>query len=327
MINQYPGNRKIVVVGAGAVGSTFTYALLQSGLAEEIALLDANTDQAKGQVLDIVHGLPFTPPVHIHVGDVKDYADAHIIVITAGAKQGPGESRLKLLQRNADIIRTIMEDICKQKSQAVVIIVSNPVDVLTYVALKHSGWPRERIIGSGTMLDSARFQYLLSEHCGVDTRNIHAYVLGEHGDSEVAAWSMTHIAGVQIDDYCAICGKCGSAWHEEQQKIADAVRDSAYHIINYKGATYYGIGLALIRIVGAILRNERSILTISLLLNGEYGLKDVCLSVPCVMSRSGVNRIITANLSDDELKALRQSADILKKTIKGVVTDENISKS
>lgn len=309
------GSRKVVIVGAGAVGSTFAYALMQSGLADEIVLLDANRDQAQGQALDLVHGLPFTAPVAVRVGDAGDYADASVIVVTAGAKQRPGEPRLNLLQRNAGIVTAVLDDIVAGDSRAVIVLVSNPVDILTHVALTHSGWPRARVIGSGTVLDSARFRYLLSEHCGVDARNIHAYILGEHGDSEVAAWSMTHVAGMPIDEYCVVCGKCNDAWQSERDAIALAVRDSAYHIIAYKGATYHAIGLALLRIVGAVLRNERSVLTVSTLLQGEYGLDDVCLSVPCIVSRNGVERIITAQLSAVESAALRASAAVLRRTL------------
>jgi L-lactate dehydrogenase len=188
------------------------------------------------------------------------------------------------------------------------------------VAIRHSGWGPARIVGSGTVLDSARFRYLLSRHCDVDARNVHAYILGEHGDSEVAAWSMTHVAGMHIDDYCTVCGKCGTAWREERRKIAEAVRDSAYHIINYKGATYYAIGLALVRIVGAVLRNEHSVLTVSTMLSGDYGLEDVCLSVPCIVSRNGVERVITAKLTDEESQALRRSANTLKETLAALET-------
>lgn len=315
MNNELSVSRKMVIVGAGAVGSTFAYSLLHSGLVDEIALLDANRDHAQGQVLDLMHGLPFAPPVSIHVGDPDDYADANVIVITAGAKQKPGESRLNLLQRNADIIKSIMDDICRQQSPAVVVVVSNPVDILTYIAIEHSGWEPGRIVGSGTVLDSARFRYLLSQHCDIDARNVHAYILGEHGDSEVAAWSMTHVAGMHIDDYCRICGKCGTAWREERRKVAEAVRNSAYHIINYKGATFYAIGLALVKIVGAVLRNEHSVLSISTMLSGEYGLEHVCLSVPCLVSRNGVDKVITAELSAEESQALRQSANTLKETL------------
>lgn len=307
-------SRKVVIVGAGDVGATFAYALAQTGQADDIALVDAREEQAKGQVLDLAHGLPFMSPVNIHVGAAQDYADASVIVLTAGAKQRPGESRLGLLQRNAAITEQIVGDIVAQHSQAVIVVVSNPVDVLTHVALRKAGWPRGRIIGSGTVLDSARFRYLLSRHCGVDVHNVHAYILGEHGDSEIAAWSMTHLAGMPMDRYCVACRKCAD-WAAEREKIVEEVRNSAYHIIGYKGATYYAVGLALTRIVGAILRNERSVLTVSTLLDGEYGLHDVCLSVPCMVGERGVERILVSQLPEDEQVGLEKSAAILRKTL------------
>ncbi len=306
--------RKVVIVGAGDVGSTFAYALAQNGLADEIALTDNNRELTKGQVLDLAHGLPFFPPVKIYEGGVSDYSDAHVIVITAGAKQRPGESRLDLLQKNAAIVEHIVADIVDQNSPAVILVVSNPVDILTYVALKKSGWPQGRVIGSGTVLDSARFRYLLSRHCGIDVHNTHAYILGEHGDSEFAAWSMTHLAGMAIDEYCPICGKCDDREHERSE-IVEAVRNSAYHIIDYKGATCFAVGMALVRIVDAILRNRRSVLTISTLLDGEYGLRDVCLSVPSIISKKGVERVVEAHLSPAEMKALSHSASILRSVI------------
>jgi L-lactate dehydrogenase len=271
-----------VVVGAGAVGSTFAYALAQKGLAEQICLIDANPDFAEGQALDLAHGLPFYPSVQIRTGDRSEYSDAQVIVITAGTKQTPGESRLNLLQRNAAIIEDIVDEIIAQKSQAVLIVASNPVDILTQVALKRSGWIKNRVIGSGTVLDSARFRYLISQHCNVDVSNVHAYILGEHGDSEVAAWSMTHVAGIPIDNYCPQCGNCRD-WHGERDRIVREVKDSAYHIINYKGSTYFGIGMALTRIVGTILQDQNSVLTVSTYLEGDYGLHNVCLSIPCVI--------------------------------------------
>ncbi|MDD5678445.1 MAG: L-lactate dehydrogenase [Kiritimatiellae bacterium] len=310
-------SRKVVITGAGDVGASFAYALIQTGLAEEISLVDFNTDLVQGQVLDLAHGLPFVPPVHIHAGKSDDYSDATVIVITAGVKQRPGESRLELLNRNAVIISHIADDIVARESQAVVIIVSNPVDVLTYVALRRSGLPKSHIIGSGTVLDSARFRYLLSRHCNVDVRNVHAYILGEHGDSEVAAWSMTHVAGMPIADYCAICGQC-AGWKEIKEDIFRQVRESAYHIIGYKGATCYAIGLALVRIVGAILRNERSVLTVSSFLDGEFGIRDVCLSVPCIVSTNGVERVVEGKLDPAETATLSASARVLRETIQSV---------
>jgi len=307
--------RKVVIVGAGAVGSTHGYALAQSGLADEIAIIDNNEDLARGQVLDLVHGQPFFPTVSIKVGDKKDYANANVIVITAGTAQKPGETRLQLLQKNADIIKKIIADIIDQNSNAVVLIVSNPVDILTYVAIKHSGWEKGRIIGSGTVLDSARFRYILSAHCRVDVHNVHAYMLGEHGDSEFAAWSMTNIAGMPMGEYCPACMNC-SNWDLERKKIEQEVRDSAYHIIGYKGATYFAVGLAIVRIIGAILRGQRSVMTVSTLLEGEFGLKDVCLSVPSIVSHKGVRKIIESNLSEEELGSLSGSAEILKSAIR-----------
>jgi L-lactate dehydrogenase len=308
-------SRKVVVVGAGAVGSTFAFALAQRGLAEEIDLIDASHDFAEGQALDLAHGLPFYPPVQIRVGEVQDYADAQVIVITAGAKQGPGESRLALVKKNAVIVESIVDEIVAQKSQAVILIATNPVDILTYVALKRSGWPKGRVIGSGTVLDSSRFRYLLSQHCGVDVSNVHAYFLGEHGDSEFPAWSMTHIAGVAIDDYCPLCNKC-NRWQYEREKVAQAVKESAYHIINYKGATYFAIGMALVRIVGTILQDQRSVLPVSTLLDGEYGLQEVCLGVPSVVGQGGVRQIVAAPLLPDEKTALSKSASILHEVLK-----------
>ncbi|NLF86775.1 MAG: L-lactate dehydrogenase [Lentisphaerae bacterium] len=306
--------RKVVIVGAGDVGASFAYALAPSGLAESIALVDLNTDLAKGQALDLAHGLPFLPPVDIHAGTAEDYADAAVIVITAGAKQRPDESRLDLLGRNAAIISGIMDEIVAHGSPAIVVVVSNPVDILTHVALRRSGWPRQRVFGSGTVLDSARFRYLLSRHCRVDARNVHAYILGEHGDSEVAAWSMTHVAGMPIADYCAVCGRCGG-WEQAKEEIVKQVRDSAYHIIGYKGSTCYGIGLALVRIVGAVLRNERSVLSVSGLMDGAFGLRDVCLSVPCIVGAQGIEQIVTGRLTDEEMAALHQSAAVLRQTL------------
>jgi L-lactate dehydrogenase len=306
--------RKVVVVGAGSVGATYCYALAQSGLADEIVLLDRNEDLARGQVLDLVHGQPFFPTVIIRSGSDADYADAQVVVITAGAAQRPGETRLQLLRKNVDIVGGIAEDISRCKCKGVMLIVSNPVDVLTYVALKRSGWDRGRVIGSGTVLDSARFRYLLSYKCGVDVHNVHAYILGEHGDSEFAAWSMTNVAGININEYCPVCSKC-SDWKKQRQLIEQQVRESAYHIINYKGSTQFAVGLALVRITGAVLRSQNSVLTISTLVDGEFGIKDVCLSVPCVVSDGGVIKIIGSPLPSQELASLSHSASVLRKAI------------
>ena len=311
---EFEKRRKVVVVGAGAVGATYCYALAQSGLADEIVLIDMNNDLVQGQVLDLIHGQPFFPTVDIRAGNPEDYKDAKLVVITAGAAQKPGETRLQLLKKNSEIVGSIADDIAAQKCEGVMLIVSNPVDVLTYVALKRSGWDRSRVIGSGTVLDSARFRHLLGEKCGVDVHNVHAYMLGEHGDSEFAAWSMTHVAGISIDEYCHSCGKC-SDWKNQRHLLEQQVRDSAYHIINYKGSTHYAVGLALVKITEAILRGQSSVLTVSVLLEGEFGLKNVCLSVPCIVSDGGVNKIIKSPLTASEIESLKRSAEILRQSI------------
>lgn len=311
---EHRTRRKVVIVGAGAVGSTFAYALAQDGAATEIALVDANTDLAKGQALDLAHGCPFFPTVEIRAGDKNDYADAAVIVLTAGTAQRPGESRLALLRRNAGIVEQIVDDIVRRESQAILLVVTNPVDVLTYVAYRRSGWPRRRVLGSGTVLDSARLRYLLSQHFHVDIHNVHAYVLGEHGDSELVAWSMTHVGGTPIDEFRRLYGE-HEDWPEERRRIEEAVRDSAYHIIDYKGATWFGVGMALVRIVGAILRDARSVLTVSAVLKGEFGLEGLSLGVPCIVSSNGVDSIIAASLDAAERAALAHSASVISSAL------------
>ncbi|HPD46531.1 MAG TPA: L-lactate dehydrogenase [Anaerohalosphaeraceae bacterium] len=306
-------SRKVVVIGAGAVGATYCYVLMQTGLANEIVLIDVDQQKAEGEVMDLCHGLAFVPPVLIRTGAYPDCADANLIVLTAGAKQRPGQSRLDLVRKNTEIVSGICDEIAEYCHESVLIVVTNPVDILTYVAIRKLGWRRGRVMGSGTVLDTSRFRYMLSELCGLDPRSIHAYVFGEHGDTEFAAWSMAHIGGVRVRDYCMACGRCE---HDvEHRKIEEAVRSSAYHIIDYKGATYWAIGLALRRISEAILRNENSVLTVSTLLTGEYGIRDICLSVPCVVGTEGISSILQAPLSEKEQEALVASAETLKETL------------
>jgi len=312
-------DRKVVVIGAGAVGTTYIYALLPTGLADEIALIDVDRNRVEGEIMDLSHGMAFTPPVALKAGDYEDCADAGLIVLTAGAKQRSGQTRTDLIRKNAAIVRSICEEIQPQRSEAVLVVVTNPVDALTQLALEHLGWPRERVIGSGTVLDSARFKFLLSRHCHIDARNVHAYILGEHGDSEVAAWSLSHIAGIPIENYCQVCQTCD--FPEQHRTIAEQVRDSAYHIIDYKGSTYYGIGLSLARISGAILRDENSVLTVSTLLQGEYGIHDICLSVPCILGQNGVVRILATRLPSEEQQALHHSAEAIARTLATVRHD------
>lgn len=313
---KYSGNtsRKVVISGAGAVGVSFAYALMIKGLAEEIVLIDINLARVAGEVMDLSHGSAFAPMQSIRVGNVSDYADAALIVITAGAAQKPGESRLNLLERNARIMRLIVGDITASGGTAPVIVVSNPVDVLTQIAIEELGNDRRRVFGSGTVLDSARFRHILSRKCQVDIHNVHAYILGEHGDSEVAAWSLSHVGGTPVAAICAGCGCCDTplASAVNREAVLEEVRHSAYHIIDAKGATCYGVGMALVEISAAILRDQHSVLTVSTLLQGEYGQRDVCLSVPCVVGREGVVRVIAGTLSDEEQRSLDASAAILR---------------
>jgi len=304
-------SRKVAIVGAGAVGATFAYAMAQNGSADEICLIDLNEDLCKGQVLDLSHGLPFYPTINIYAGTEEDYADADVIVITAGAAQKKGETRLDLLKKNGAIIEGIVDQITAQNSKATIVLVTNPVDILTKIALERSGWDRSRVIGSGTVLDSSRFKYLLSEFFDVYVGSIHAYILGEHGDSEFAAWSMANISGVQLDEYSKQLGI--KDWPEKKKEIELEVRDSAYHIIDYKGATNFGVGLALVQIVGAILKNQRRVLTVSYHLEGEYDINDICLATPCLISQNGVASIIGTELTDEEQNKLVRSANLLKK--------------
>ncbi|MFO7958991.1 MAG: L-lactate dehydrogenase [Candidatus Brocadiia bacterium] len=307
---------KVVIIGAGAVGSTFAYTLTNSGLAEEIILVDKDVEKAEGEVMDLNHGLFFAPPVRIAAGDYADCRDADLIVITAGAAQKPGESRLDLTGRNIRICRSIMDDILEQTRDAVICMVTNPVDILTYDSIQHSGLPPRQVFGSGTVLDSARFRFLLSQHCGVDPRNVHAYILGEHGDSEMAPWSMAHMAGVQIDRFCEQCGRCD--YEEHRPQIVEQVRESAYHVIEAKGATQYGISQALLRICGAVLRDEHSVLTVSSLIEDYVGISDICLSIPCIVSRNGIERQLKADLAENEVEELRASARALKDVLESV---------
>ncbi len=308
-------SRKVVIVGAGAVGSGFAFALAQSGIAEEITLVDVNTDLAKGQALDLAHGAPFYRPVSIQSGTAPEaYRDAAIVVVTAGkAQAGPGQSRLDLLQINAKIVTSIVSDIQSVNPDAIVLVATNPVDVLTHVARLRTAWPRGRILGSGTVLDSARFRWLLAEHCGISPQNIHASILGEHGDSEFAAWSLVHVGGLPMDDYCTVCGKCD--FTRRRPQILEQVRRSAYHIIGYKGSTSFGVAMAMTQIVRAILRNERRVMTVSAPLEGEYGLRDVTLGIPCVLGAGGIEEVIQARLTPDEMQQLAHSARILQDSL------------
>ena len=310
-------SRKVAVIGCGFVGSSSAFALMQSGLFSEMVLIDADTKRAEGEAMDISHGISFARPMQIYAGNYDDITDAAIIVITAGANQKPDETRLDLIKKNAAIMKSIVGEIKKRDFGGILLIVSNPVDILTLIALKESGYPSNRVIGSGTVLDTGRFKYLLGEHLDVDSRSVHAFIIGEHGDSELAAWSNARIGGLKVNDFCELRGHFN---HEQSmRKIFEDVRNSAYEIIERKHATYYGIAMAVKRICEAIVRNEKSILPVSSLMIGEYGLNDVVLSIPAVVGETGVQKVIPIELNDEELAKLKDSANILKDIAKDYI--------
>jgi L-lactate dehydrogenase len=304
---------RVAVVGTGNVGSTFAYALLLSGLAAEIVLIDLNRAKAEGEAMDLNHAEPFAHPTSIWAGDYPDCAGATVTVIAAGANQKPGETRLDLVKKNAAIFSEIVPRIAQHNPDGIILNATNPVDVLAYTSLKLSGFPPQRVIGSGTVLDTARFRFLLSEHFGVDSRSVHAYIIGEHGDSEVPVWSLATIAGMHLHEFAAATG----VRYDEQalQDIFRRTRDAAYEIIHRKGATYYAVAAGLMRIVEAILRDQASVLSVSSLVTNYYGISDLCLSLPTVIDRSGIRRQLPLPLNQEEQEGLRKSAAVLRKTI------------
>lgn len=272
MDNNKINSRKAAIVGCGFVGSSSAFALMQSGLFSELVLIDVDRNRAEGEAMDIGHGISFAQQMKIYAGTYEDVKDAAIIIITAGAAQKPDETRIDLINKNATIMKSVINEIKKQDYNGVLLIVSNPVDILTYIAWKESGYPSNRVIGSGTVLDSGRFRYVLGEHLSVDTRSVHAFIVGEHGDSELAAWSNASVGGLPINDFCELRGYYNHT--ESMNKIFESVKNSAYEIIEKKQATYYGIAMAIKRICQTIVRDEKSILPVSSLVTGEYGIKD-----------------------------------------------------
>ncbi|MCR4608326.1 MAG: L-lactate dehydrogenase [Eubacterium sp.] len=302
--------RKVAIIGCGFVGSSTAFALMESGLFSEIVLIDVDHSRAEGEAMDISHGVPFVKPMKIYAGDYDDIVDASIIIITAGAAQKPGETRLQLVQKNVAIFKSIIPEISKRKCEGVLLIVSNPVDILTYVAQKLSGFPVNRVIGSGTVLDTARLKSRLSEHLDVDSRTVHAFIIGEHGDSELAAWSSATVSGVPLSKFCEMRGHFN---HDESERhIQEMVKNSAYEIIERKKATYYGVAMAVRRICEVIARDEKSILSVSSLMEGQYGLKDICLSMPTIVGADGVEEKVPISLDEDEITKLMASAQALK---------------
>ncbi|MEN8434384.1 L-lactate dehydrogenase [Clostridium septicum] len=300
---------KISIIGAGFVGSTTAYSLMIQGLASDIVIVDINKEKAEAEAMDLSHGAAFVKAVDVKSGTYEDTKDSDIVIITAGIGPKPGETRLDIINKNLNIFKDIIPEVVKYSPNSILLVVSNPVDILTYITYKLSGFPKNRVIGSGTVLDTSRLKYMLSEHFDIDARNVHTYIIGEHGDSEITAWSLTNIAGMDADSYCdTVCSKCDKKFKYE---IPNLVKNAAYEIINRKGYTNYAVGLAITRIVEAILRDEDSILTVSSLFEGQYDINDVYLAIPTIIYRNGAKKILEVPLSQDEISKLKESADLL----------------
>jgi L-lactate dehydrogenase len=308
---------KIAIIGAGNVGSTFAFSLMISGLAREIVLIDKNELLAIGECMDLNHGLSLTHPTKIYAAGFESCENSDIVVITAGANQKPGQSRIDLVQDNVAIFKDIIPAISKYAKNAILLVVTNPVDILTYVTLKLSGLPPSRVIGSGTVLDTARLKYMISEYCNVDSRNIHAYIIGEHGDTELPVWSNATIAGMAIEKYCLAYTPHANV-KTELSEIFEKVKNAAYQIIKAKGATNYSISLALVKITRSIVRNENSILPVSTLISDYYGVSDVCISIPSHVNINGVETYLKLELADHEQELFKHSANTLKQILKSI---------
>ena len=308
-------HRKVAIVGTGLVGMSYAYALTIKGLVREIGLINRTAERAEGEAMDLSHGIPFVSPIDIRAGGYELCRDAQIVVIAAGANQAEGETRLDLAKRNVKIVEDIVPKILEHNKNPILLVVSNPVDILTHVVEEISGLPPERVIGSGTVLDTMRFRQLLSEFYNVDARNVHGYVIGEHGDSEVPVWSRVNIAGIPLAEYCK---ECGQPIEPKMKEIEDDVRNAAYVVIKKKKATYYAIGLAMVRITEAVLLNQQSVLTVGTIIRGEYAIKDVSLSLPCVVGLEGISRILETPLAENEVSALLESAKVLREGLDSV---------
>ena len=305
--------RKAVMVGCGFVGSATVFSLMQSGLFSEIAMIDADMSKAEGEAMDISHGIPFAKQMKVYAGSYDDVSDAGIVIVTAGANQKPDETRLDLVNKNVAIFKQIIPEIAKRNFEGILLIVANPVDILTQVAQKLSGLPENRVIGSGTVLDTGRLKHRLGEHLGVDSRSVHAFIIGEHGDSEIAAWSSANVSGIPLNDFCEMRGHYQ---HEEAtREIAEKVKNSAYEIIQRKRATYFGVAMAVKRICEVIVRDEKSILPVSTAMHGEHGIDGVVLSMPCIVGKDGIETMVPIRLSETEQKQLQESAEVLKKIV------------
>lgn len=310
-------NRKVAIIGCGFVGSASAFALMESGLFSEMVLIDVDADRAEGEALDISHGTAFASPIDIYAGTYDDIADAGIVIITAGVGQKPGETRIDLVKKNVAIFKGILGEIRKREFAGILLVVSNPVDILTYVSVKLSGLPECRVIGSGTVLDTGRLKHIIGERLGVDPRNVHARILGEHGDSELIAWSSAHVAGIPLEDFYNMRVSDGS-YEEFRRETSDLVKNSAYEIIKKKHATYYGIAMAVRRICSAIVRDEKSVLSVSNYMQGEYGISDIALSTPCVVGADGIEVRMPPSLNYREQEQMKASAQMLQDVAAGL---------
>ena len=310
-------NRKVILIGTGMVGMSYAYALLNQNACDELVLLDIDRQRAEGEAMDLNHGLAFSGShLKIYAGNYRDCANADIVVICAGVAQKPGESRLDLLQRNTRVFQSIIDPVTESGFNGIFLVATNPVDIMTRVTCALSGFNPRRVLGTGTALDTARLRYLLGEYFSVDPRNIHAYVMGEHGDSEFVPWSQAMLATKPILSICEESG--GRFCAEDMEKITEEVRGAAQKIITAKKATYYGIGMALVRITRAIFGNESSVLTVSAMLRGEYGQSDVFVGAPCIVGRNGIQRTLTLSLNEEELEKFRLSCDTLREFYDGL---------
>lgn len=308
--------RKVAVIGCGNVGASIAFHIVERSMFSEMVLIDINKEKTEGEAMDLSHGLPYVAPMEIYAGDYKDIADAAIIIITSGAAQKPGETRIDLVKKNSAIMASIIDQIAAVKPEGILLIVSNPVDVLTHVALKRSGLPKNRVFGSGTVLDTARLKYLLASRLHVDSRNVHTVIIGEHGDTEFPVNSIANVSGIPLYDFFALENQDG--YEAMLAEIQEDVRTSAYEIIKKKGATYYGIAMAVGKICRSIVSDEKSMLPVSVELEGEYGLSGLSISVPCIVGKNGVEQILEMPLNVQERRELKKSADSLKKVIASI---------
>ena len=304
--------QKCAIIGCGFVGATIAFALTQKSLFSELVLIDSNHAKAEGEAMDLSHGLPFAHPMKVYAGDYKDIADCYLIIITAGTAQRPNETRLDMVHKNVEIFKSIIPNITKYNNSAILLVVSNPVDILTYCTIKLSGFPAGRVLGSGTVLDTARLKYHLGQQLCVDSRSIHAFIIGEHGDSELAVWSSANVSGIDLEDFHGLCSSCREVSFNQTY---ENVRDSAYEVIERKGATYDGIAMAVTKIVLAIIRDEHSVLPVSGYVDGHYGLSDLCIGVPSIVGSNGIEKVLDIPLNEEENERLINSVKTLKKVI------------